>query len=310
MSNAEKIYCIIVTYNAQNWINKCLNSVLNSTVACTIVVIDNQSSDRTSEIIQSQYPQVKFIQNTENAGFGKANNMGIRLAYDEGADYFFLLNQDAWVEPSTMGILAEKIKQHPEYGILSPLQYYNAENLDRKFKSYLKGMREEAINRLTQQERDTIIPVRFVNAALWMMSRKCIETVGLFAPIFDHYGEDQNYAHRCKFHHLKLGVYLDAVGYHEREQYHSHSKHIPLKKLLNRDKHFCLSILLNLKHSYTRQWLFFIFTNLREFFKYLLLLQYKKIAVILHRINFLGRISELKQQRKIMESKAAFMDLY
>lgn len=310
MSKAEKIYCIIVTYNAQNWVEKCLNSVLNSTVACTIIVVDNQSTDLTTAIIQSKYPQVRLIQNTENAGFGKANNVAIKLAYEEGADYFFLLNQDAWVETSTIGILAEKIKQHPEYGILSPLQYYNHEKLDYKFKMYLKGRGEDALKRLSPQERDSIVPVRFVNAALWMMSRKCIETVGLFAPIFDHYGEDQNYAHRCKFHHLKLGVYLDAIGYHEREQSHQHSKYVPLQKLKIRDYHFCLSILLNLKHSYTRQWLFFIFTNLREFFKYLLLLQFKKVAVVFSRLKFLSRISELKRQRNTMESTAAYMKLY
>lgn len=310
MSNAEKIYCIIVTFNAQNWIEKCLNSVLHSLVECTILVVDNQSTDRTSEIIKSTYPQVRLIQNNENAGFGKANNVAIKLAYDEGADYFFLLNQDAWVEPSTIGILVEKIKQHPEFGILSPLQYYNKEKLDHKFKSYLNGRGEDGLNQLSREERDTIIPVRFVNAALWMMSRKCIETVGLFAPIFDHYGEDQNYAHRCKFHNLQLGVCLNAIGYHEREQPHLRSKYIPLKKLRIRDYHFCLSILLNLKHSYTRQWLFFIFTNLREFFKYLVLLQFKKVAVVSSRIKFLGRIAELKQQRKTMESTAAYLNLY
>ncbi|HET6559328.1 MAG TPA: glycosyltransferase family 2 protein, partial [Prolixibacteraceae bacterium] len=256
MSHPEKIYCIVVTYNAENWIEKCLNSVLQSTVACIVLVLDNKSEDRTPEIIKNQYPQVTFIQNNENLGFGKANNKAIQLAYDAGADYFFLLNQDACVEHQTIEYLVEKLRQHPEYGILSPLQYYNSEKLDRKFKSYLKGMDENSIQKLSAEERDFVVEVRFVNAALWLMSRRCIETVGLFAPIFDHYGEDQNYAHRCKFHQLKMGVYLKATGYHEREQLPIREKNTSVKKLLVRDKHLCLTILMNLKHSYSRQWLF------------------------------------------------------
>lgn len=307
MNPTETIYCIIVTYNAENWIEKCLKSVLQSTVACTIVVLDNKSEDRTSEIVKSQFPQVTFIQNDVNVGFGKANNKAIQLAYDAGADYFFLLNQDAWVEPETIEQLVGKLKQHPEYGILSPLQYFNSEKLDRKFKSYLKGMDEKSILKLSAEERDSIVDVNFVNAALWLMSRKCIETVGLFAPIFDHYGEDQNYAHRCKFHQLKMGVYLKAIGYHEREQVPVKEKNTTLKKLLVRDKHLCLTILMNLKHSYSRQWMFFIFTIFREFFKNIVLLKFKTVVVVLSRFSFLASIGKLRDQRKATQRTGAFL---
>lgn len=307
MSHPEKISCIVVTYNAEHWIEKCLNSVLQSTIGCSIVVLDNNSEDRTSEIIKSQFPQVTFIQNEENLGFGKANNKAIQLAYDAGTDYFFLLNQDAWVEPQAVEQLVGKLKQHPEYGILSPLQYYNSEKLDRKFKSYLKSLDEQSIQQLSVTERDSIVDVRFVNAALWLMSRRCIETVGLFAPIFDHYGEDQNYAHRCKFHQLKMGVYLKAIGYHEREQSVPKVTNVKLRKLLVRDRSYCMAILLNLKHSFLRQCIFLLLTGIKEIFLFLFLLKFKTIVVILYRIIFIRMFFELINQRKEMKKKAAFL---
>lgn len=307
MNHPEKIYCIIVTYNAENWIEKCLNSVLASTVPCSIVVLDNKSEDRTAEIIKNQYPQVTFIQNNENLGFGKANNKAIKLAYDEGAEYFFLLNQDAWVEPPTIEYLVGKLRQHPEYGILSPLQYFNTEKLDRKFKSYLKGKDEENIKNLTPEERDSIVQVKFVNAAIWLMSRKCIETVGLFAPIFDHYGEDLNYAHRCKIHNIKIGIYLKAIGYHEREQLPPNTKEIKLSRLVYREKNYCLGILLNLKHSFIRQWGFLLFNSIKEIFISVFLLKYKTIMVILYRFTFIGMTSNLIYQRKLMKRVGAFL---
>lgn len=309
MNTSEKIYCIIATYNAEHWIEKCLNSILQSSVSCTVIVVDNKSTDRTAKIITARYPQVRFIQNNVNAGFGKANNIALQQAYDEGADYFFLLNQDAWVEPNTIELLVKKHRQHPEYGILSPLQLYNSSKLDRKFKSYLKGKGDEIIHSLSAEERETIMQVRFVNAAIWLVSRKCIETVGLFAPIFDHYGEDQNYAHRCKFHQFRIGIYPKAIGYHEREQNRPKEKHTTVNKLLVRDKHFCLSVLLNLKHSYFRQWMFLLFNSFKEFFKSLFLLKFKTLMVVLCRPGFVMRLLELNNQRREMKNRGAFLHL-
>ena len=310
MNNSEKIYCIIATYNAERWIEKCLNSAIGSSRVMTVVVIDNQSTDRTVEIIKSHYSGVKLIENEANMGFGKANNIGIKWAYNQGADYFFLLNQDAWVEPETVGCLVDKQKLHPEYGILSPLQLFNSHRLDRKFKSYLKGRGDEIIDNLSPAEKETILQVRFVNAALWMVSRQCNETVGLFAPIFDHYGEDLNFSHRCKFHNIKIGIYPRAIGYHERDQSPAKTKGVKLSKLLVRDRNYCLGILLNLKHSFLRQWMFLLFTSLKEIFLFIFLLKFKTIAVILYRITFIGMISDLTDQRREMKTSGAFLKLY
>ena len=52
-----------------------------------------------------------------------------------------------------------------------------------------------------------IIQIDFVNAALWLVTRECIKHVGLFDPIFPHYGEDNNFAQRAIHKGLKL-VYM------------------------------------------------------------------------------------------------------
>ena len=308
MSHPEKIVCIVATYNAERWIEKCLNSALGSSLPMIVVVIDNHSTDRTIEVIQSNYPEVRLIPNETNMGFGKANNIGIQWAFNEGADYFFLLNQDAWIETETVKYLVEKQKQHPEFGILSPLHLFNSNKLDWKFKTYLKGRGDEIIHHLTPQEQDVILPVRFVNAAMWLISRQCIETVGLFAPIFDHYGEDQDFVHRCKFHQFKIGIYPKAIGYHEREQSPPKEKNVGLSKLLERDKSFCLSILLNLKHAYLRQWIFLLVNSIKEFILSIILLKFKRTVVILHRVTYVPMIRELNNLRKEMKMRGAFLN--
>jgi N-acetylglucosaminyl-diphospho-decaprenol L-rhamnosyltransferase len=113
------IYSIVVTYNGSKWLDKCFGSLLNSTVSTKIIAIDNKSTDGTPDEIRLKFPSVEVIETGKNLGFGKANNIGLTRALNENADYVFLLNQDAWVEPDTIGKLIST--QSSEYAILSPV---------------------------------------------------------------------------------------------------------------------------------------------------------------------------------------------
>src|SRR6476469_8833405 len=115
------IFTIIVTYNGSKWIDKCLGSVLNSTVPVRIIVVDNASSDDTPKKIRNGFPEVDLIESPFNSGVCKANNIGIKKAYDLGATHFFLLNQDAWVERDTIEKLVVHQRENREYAVLSPL---------------------------------------------------------------------------------------------------------------------------------------------------------------------------------------------
>ena len=100
------IYTIIVTFNGSEWIGKCIESLLQNSIKTKIIIIDNGSSDGTQDIIKS-YSSVLFIQSETNLGFGKANNIGINIATENGAEYIFLLNQDTYVEANTIGKLID-----------------------------------------------------------------------------------------------------------------------------------------------------------------------------------------------------------
>ena len=132
-----KILTIIVSYNFEKWIERCLGSLKASSHPTDIIVIDNCSNDRTVEIIKTQYTYVRLIENHANLGFGKANNIGMQLALKEGYDAVFLLNQDAWIGSDTLATLAEQSVKHPEFGILSPVHLNGSgEELDKGFASY------------------------------------------------------------------------------------------------------------------------------------------------------------------------------
>src|SRR5258706_14328068 len=115
-----KIYVVIVTFNGAPWIRGALDSLRASATPCTAVVIDNASSDDTAAIVRAEFPETILIAQTENTGFGRGNNVGISLAMVQGADYIFLLNQDAFVTAPALGQLAGFLETHPDYAVATP----------------------------------------------------------------------------------------------------------------------------------------------------------------------------------------------
>lgn len=217
-----KIYSIIVTYNGiqHNWIQKCLDSLLASSIKTEIIVIDNGSTDGTVDFIQKKYPQVDLIEANENLGFAKANNIGIKKAYEQGADYVFLLNQDAWVEKETIEKLVEVFKQMPDSGVVSPIHLNgNCTNLDYGFINYISQQNTpDFISDLYFGKLKECYETKFVNAASWLISRNCIEKVGGFdTSVFYHYGEDDNYCQRVIYHGFKIYITATTTICHDRE---------------------------------------------------------------------------------------------
>lgn len=241
-----KVFSIIVTYNAtrNNWLQKCLDSLLKSTLKNEIIVVDNLSTDETVRFIKSNYPSVHLIENKENKGFGGANNQGIKYALENGGEFFLLLNQDAWVEKDTIEKLVVQLEKNPDYGILSPLHLNGDGNaLDLKFSNQISPYScpnlysDFVLNRV----KDEIYETQFVCAAAWMISKHCLRKVGGFSPVFYHYGEDDNYCQRLHYHKLKIGVYPHTSIFHDRterpksqyEQKKEIQKRILLLKLSN-----------------------------------------------------------------------------
>lgn len=201
------------------WLDKCLGSIDFSKYKA--VVIDNNSTDDTVSYIKANFSEVILFEEKENLGFGKANNKGINYALEQGAEYFFLLNQDAWVMPDTLDKLYEVSKKHPEYGILSPIHLSGKGNaLDYSFSNYIAPIKCKDLYSDLYFKNFTkeIYELGFVNAAAWLLTRNCIETVGGFSPSFFHYAEDSNYCQRVNYHNLKIGILPQTTINHDREQ--------------------------------------------------------------------------------------------
>ena len=87
---------IIVNWNTKDLLRACLASVFGQTqgIGYEVIVVDNDSSDGSAEMIRAEFPLVRLIVNEENRGFAAANNQGIAIA---SGRYVLLLNSDTVV---------------------------------------------------------------------------------------------------------------------------------------------------------------------------------------------------------------------
>lgn len=232
----QKVVVIIVTYNGSKWLNKCLQSLQQSVLPISVIAVDNASTDNSVAILK-QFSFVEVIQSETNLGFGKANNIGIQKALEQNFDYYFLLNQDTWIKPDAIQNLVEVASQNEEFGIVSPLHFSPDEtSLDANFEMYW--------NRKTNSISSDIDEVPFVNAAAWLLSKRVIDKVGYFEPLFDHYGEDRNYADRVRYHDFKMVVVKNSKIYHDRTITRSFQKDV------KQSKYKMLAEVLNVNHNY------------------------------------------------------------
>ncbi|GEQ86809.1 hypothetical protein ULMS_23170 [Patiriisocius marinistellae] len=208
---------VIVTYNAMQWIDACLASVVET----LIIVIDNNSKDNTVSHIKSKYPAVCLFPQGKNLGFGAGNNLGIKYALEQGAEHILLLNQDAKMHANSLSGLVSFQKKNNQYGLLSPIHLdWSGEFLEASFSRYVAYKHNSSFysDFVLGKHLKDVYDVPMVAAACWLLSKKALLKVGGFDPLFFHLGEDVNLCQRLLFHKIKIGVIPNTYVNHDTKE--------------------------------------------------------------------------------------------
>ncbi|MDB6130604.1 MAG: hypothetical protein JWM04_1711 [Verrucomicrobiales bacterium] len=107
------ISIVILNYNGKTWLERCVGSLADQTIAprLQVIIADNLSPDGSSKMAEdllTGFPNAKFVQNGGNFGFCEGNNLGAKHATGR---YLFFLNNDTWLERDCMEILLSKADQ-------------------------------------------------------------------------------------------------------------------------------------------------------------------------------------------------------
>ena len=218
-SAPPRIAVVVVTYNGAPWIDRCLQSIASQNIATLTIVVDNASTDDTCARIRAGRHDVTLIASAKNLGFGVGNNLGIRRALDAGAEYIFLLNQDAYLCEGCLAELVVFMDRKPAVGIAAPLHCSpDPEHVDRRtFRGYLQCHAEEYLCDAVFNRQQPSYPVHGVNAAGWCVRASVFQTFGGFDPLFFMYGEDDDLLARWAFHRVKFELLTGARMVHLRQ---------------------------------------------------------------------------------------------
>lgn len=107
---------IVVSWNSWSVLRDCLLSLreaLETGVSLQVIVVDNASSDGTSEHLAKEFPEFELVAEQKNWGYAKGNNLGLARATGE---FILLLNPDTTVPPETLTGVLELAKRRPAYG--------------------------------------------------------------------------------------------------------------------------------------------------------------------------------------------------
>lgn len=292
-----KVFTVIVTYNGMKWIDECLKSIINQS---EVIVIDNNSTDDTLSYITANFPTVIVLPQTENIGFGLANNKGIDYAIKNGADAVFLLNQDAFAQIDCIANLKKSSTGNPEYGIISPI-HLNGDGTAVDY-TFLKVTSPFSASNLTsdlivRKFSKSIYPLQFINAAAWFIPKRVFYKVGGFDPLFFLYGEDDNYCQRILYHGFKIGIIPNATIFHDssnsnyqvgedgsEKYFRQFINSVYIKYADVNTEHY--KKLKKFKRYILKKALFFLFTNQLDKSK-LFLSNFKKINILLVRKSVL-----------------------
>ena len=204
----------IVNYNNKECLRNCLDSIYSSDpeTSLGITVVDNGSSDDSVEVVRQAFPSVTVIENSENCGFAKANNQGIRASRGQ---YVLSLNNDTVIKNGTLDGLVRFMQEHPDVGVCGPKVLNPDGTLQhqcrRSFPTISSSLfyflklhrlfpRSERLGRylMTHLDDDDATEVDSVSGCCMMVRREVIEKVGVLDENYIMYGDDLDWCYRIK----------------------------------------------------------------------------------------------------------------
>lgn len=301
MKNNPNIFVIVVTYKGKRWYDECFNSLRKSTLPVKVVVVDNSPGNEDVEYIEKHFPEVHIIKQKENLGFGKANNIGMKYALEQNCDYVFLLNQDAWLDPDALEKMVVASEKHPEFGVVAPVFTDKQRNIFSTTLTTMRLRNAEIILAdiiLKNELKDIYINDYSIQAAGWLIPYNTMITIGGFTPLIYHYGEDDDYMHRLKYHKLPIGVVPNAIMVHDHIDRLENSQMLFVKSNVDVPEDY-LDININKNaNGFLKQYLYLLV-------KKILICDFKTAKLYWHRFNYIRvhakEIDYYRSQNKIKQ---------
>lgn len=213
----KKVSVVIVNYHGKGVIEQCLRSVFSSEeVFFDVILVDNNSRDGSLERVKEFFPKVRCLAQQENGGFAKGANTGIQFALEHGADFVFLLNNDAVVEKDCLALLV-RYSEENEKGVFSPVVLSTKNPRKVWFcGGKINWLRMRAVHTECPTGKEPIA-VEYLSGCALFIPKRAFFDVGLLDTDYFLYYEDTDWSVRARRSGYDLWVIPQAEAVHQEQ---------------------------------------------------------------------------------------------
>jgi GT2 family glycosyltransferase len=193
-----RVSCIILNWNGWQYTLECLGALRECTYQpLDVIVVDSASTDESVAKIRGAYPEITLLESATNSGFAAGNNIGIRYALAQGADYVWLLNNDTKPNRDALAMLVAKAESNKNIGAVASICYF------AQAPSTIQAWAGSRINLWIGYSRlitkpDVDASIDTLNGTSMLVARAALEDVGLLDEGFFLYWEDTELCLRLK----------------------------------------------------------------------------------------------------------------
>ena len=217
----KNVHIIVLNWNGKDDTIECVESLQEINYDnYKIIVVDNGSEDDSVFEIKKNFPRIKIIENKKNLGFAGGNNIGMKYAMENEADYVLLINNDTTVDENFLTELVKIGESNKKIGALGSKIYFHSEPNRIWFAggkvNWLKNKGTHlGLDEIDNGQYNKISEVDYLTGCCLLVKREVIEKIGVLAEDYFLYYEDTDFSARVKNAGYKIMYVPKSKIYHK-----------------------------------------------------------------------------------------------
>lgn len=224
-----KVIAVVLSFNSKKYIKECLDSLRDN----EIVVVDAGSTDGSAEYIKKDFVGLKLITSDKNLGYAGGNNLGLKYALENNADYIWIVNPDIKVAPNALGEMVKVIESDEKIAVVASKVYF-AKGYEFHKERYQKAdlgkviwyagadndwdnvfAKHFGINEVDKGQFDKEIEIGYASGSSMLVKSEVLRKVGLIDEKYFLYYEENDLCQRIKKIGYKLIYAPKSVVWHK-----------------------------------------------------------------------------------------------
>ena len=213
---SDAVFAIIVTYNRQALLRECLDAVLSQSLPpAAVIVVNNASSDDTTQMLETEYAdRVTRLHMSHNVGGGGGFCQGMKWAYDNGADWLWLMDDDGVPAHDSLAAMMEPANTDA-FAVMNPLVVCRDNAAMLSFGLAIDGEVTKSVPVVVEHAGSSQVLPEHVNPFNGtLVSRAAVEKIGYPRGEMFIWGDEVDYIYRLQKSGLPFATIINSVHRH------------------------------------------------------------------------------------------------